>query len=211
MDVTAGITTTVSAPSNGTIRIGQYETDSATVTGNVTGGNPTGSVSFYECGPTQSPQPCTSQANQVGSAVGVTAGPGDTATAMSPAFTASADGYWCFAAVYSGDPNYQGSSDTSTDECFDVIGPLTITTTSLADGTKGQPYSASVSAEGGTPPYTWSHAGTKLPRGLSLNRSSGVISGTPKKAGAFTFTIRVKDYSHPKQKTAMSFTITIAS
>jgi hypothetical protein len=38
-------------------------------------------------------------------------------------FTPSSAGYWCFAGYYSGDSNYEPSSDTSTDECFDVTGP----------------------------------------------------------------------------------------
>ena len=40
-------------------------------------------------------------------------------------------GTWCFAAVYSGDGNYAGSSDeTTTNECFDVgvVGSSTVTT-----------------------------------------------------------------------------------
>ena len=90
------------------------------MTGNAAGGSPTGSVYFYECGPTATAQACASQGNPVGGAVGVTAGANDTATATSPAFTPTSTGYWCFAGYYSGDSNYGASSDASTDECFDV-------------------------------------------------------------------------------------------
>ena len=73
---------------------------------------------------------------------------------------------------------------------------LTITTTSpLPNGTLGTSYSVTLAASGGVPPYTWSVTAGSLPPGLSLDPSSGVISGTPTTAGAFSFTIQVKDGS----------------
>ena len=63
--------------------------------------------------------------------------------------------------------------------------PLTITTTApLPRAITGQPYSFTLSASGGTTPYSWSiPLGTGiLPDGLSLN-SDGVISGTPVASG----------------------------
>ena len=69
--------------------------------------------------------------------------------------------------------------------------PPTITTTSLPDGTVGESYSATLEAEGGETPYTWSLASGTLPAGLSLS-SAGVISGTPTTAQSRTFTVRVR-------------------
>jgi hypothetical protein len=57
--------------------------------------------------------------------------------------------------------------------------PLTIMNADLPNGTVGQAYTATMSASGGTPPYTWSVATGALPAGLTLNGSTGVISGTP--------------------------------
>jgi hypothetical protein len=70
--------------------------------------------------------------------------------------------------------------------------PVTITTSSLAGAFTGNAYSATLSASGGIPPYTWRLvSGSKLPKGLKLSRS-GVISGTPKRTGTFSFTVHVR-------------------
>lgn len=51
--------------------------------------------------------------------------------------------------------------------------------------------SLTVKGRDGTPPYTWSASG--LPPGLSINSSTGVISGTPTAVGAYTVTITGHD------------------
>ena len=45
----------------------------------------------------------------------------------------------------------------------------------------GQEYSERLAASGGNPPYKWSVSSGKLPKGLHLKKSTGVISGTPNK------------------------------
>jgi hypothetical protein len=128
----ANSSTTTSSPANTPIVLGGSDTDTATVAGNSAGGSPTGTVSFYECGPTSSPVDCTSQTDPVQTDVSLTAGSDDTSSATSASFTPSAAGYWCFAAYYSGDSNYGASADTSTDECFDVTASSSTTTSSPA-------------------------------------------------------------------------------
>jgi hypothetical protein len=86
---------------------------------------------------------------------------------------------------------------------------LVITTTALPGGTVAQPYSATLSAVGGNLPYTWKKIGS-LPKGLKLNKSSGVISGTPKKAGTSTFTIEVLDHKVGKPKTQNTATTVLS-
>jgi RHS repeat-associated protein len=77
---------------------------------------------------------------------------------------------------------------------------LQITTASLHDGAVGQAYSATLGATGGTTAYSWSITSGTLPSGLTLNASTGTISGTPTAAsGSADFTFEVTDSSAPKQ------------
>ncbi len=87
--------------------------------------------------------------------------------------------------------------------------PLKISTTTLPNGTAGVAYSQTLAAQGGTPPYSsWTVASGSLPAGLSLNASSGTISGTPSASGTSAFTVTVKD-STGTTSPAQSLSITI--
>jgi hypothetical protein len=58
----------------------------------------------------------------------------------------------------------------------------------------GATYSSTLTATGGTAPYTFSvAAGSSLPSGLTLNSSTGKIGGSPTTAGTYTFTMKVVD------------------
>jgi prepilin-type N-terminal cleavage/methylation domain-containing protein len=79
---------------------------------------------------------------------------------------------------------------------------VTITTTSLPNGTHGVAYSQTLAATGGVTPYTWSISSGSLPNGLSLNSSTGAITGTPTTAGTYSFTVKVTDSASPTPGTA---------
>ena len=71
-----------------------------------------------------------------------------------------------------------------------VHGTLTVLTTSLPDGTVGQPYNAQIDVAGGTPPYTF--VATGLPDGLTMS-ASGLIAGVPTTAGSSSVAVTVTD------------------
>ncbi len=87
--------------------------------------------------------------------------------------------------------------------------PVTIITTALSGGTVGSPYSTTVTASGGTGALTWSVVSGALPSGLSLNPSTGMISGTPTTQGVSNFTIQAQDSGNPPQSNQKQFTVTI--
>jgi hypothetical protein len=90
--------------------------------------------------------------------------------------------------------------------------PLAITTTSLPGGTAGVAYTGVITAYGGTKPYLFSATG--LPSGLSINGSTGTISGTPAQSsvGTSTVAIKVTDATSPTAQIKTSnLPITIAA
>jgi hypothetical protein len=120
--VTKGASSVTTTPASASIAVGSDNSDDATVTVGV-GVTPTGTVTFYQCGPDATATACTAAAGtELGSPVTLVAGQGDTATASSPDFSPLTTGTYCFLGVYSGDTNYVGGSDASTtDECFTVV------------------------------------------------------------------------------------------
>ena len=76
-----------------------------------------------------------------------------------------------------------------------LFGQVSITTPALPNPIVGKAVSGAVwtlSASGGTTPYTWNVSAGSLPAGLSL-LSGGTITGTATTTGASTFTLRVTD------------------
>jgi hypothetical protein len=90
-----------------------------------------------------------------------------------------------------------------------VVGAVQIDCTPLPPGTECHAYSAPpLTAQGGTPPYSFSASG-QLPPGLSIS-SAGAITGTPTAAGTFNFTVHLVDSSSPPLTATQAGAITIA-
>jgi uncharacterized repeat protein (TIGR01451 family) len=70
---------------------------------------------------------------------------------------------------------------------------ITVNPATLPNGVAGFAYNQTLSGGSGTAPYTFAVTSGALPAGLSLNTTSGVISGTPVNGTAGTFTIRAMD------------------
>ncbi|HXL20973.1 MAG TPA: putative Ig domain-containing protein [Candidatus Dormibacteraeota bacterium] len=86
---------------------------------------------------------------------------------------------------------------------------LSITTPSLPNGVTNTAYSATLVSSGGVNPVTWSVTGGALPTGLTLNASTGAITGSPTAAGPFNFTVQAADSGTPQQKVTKALSITI--
>ncbi|NLS01651.1 IPTL-CTERM sorting domain-containing protein, partial [Rhizobium sp. P38BS-XIX] len=82
------------------------------------------------------------------------------------------------------------------------IGPATLPAATIAAS-----YNATVTASGGTSPYSYAVTAGSLPAGLSLNASTGAIIGSPTAGGVFNFTITATDSSIG---TGAPFTVAIA-
>ncbi|MCZ8324668.1 MAG: putative Ig domain-containing protein [Sphingomonadaceae bacterium] len=72
--------------------------------------------------------------------------------------------------------------------------PVIVSPASLPNGTVAAPYSQTLTASGGTAPYTFAVTAGALPPGLSLS-PAGVLSGTPTADGGFNFTVTATDSS----------------
>ena len=71
---------------------------------------------------------------------------------------------------------------------------LSITTSSLPYGIVGTAYSQTLAASGGSGAYTaWAVTSGSLPTGLTLDTSTGAITGTPTTSGSSTVTFQVTD------------------
>jgi subtilisin family serine protease len=85
--------------------------------------------------------------------------------------------------------------------------PVAISTSSLPGGTVGQAYSETLAVTGGTPPFAWSLDAGALPAGLTLNASTGAVTGVPTAAGTESFTVRVTDSLEQTDTQALSIEV----
>jgi hypothetical protein len=92
-----------------------------------------------------------------------------------------------FYAATAGDGAYQADVQTRS------ASSPTITTSTLATGRLRTAYAQTLTATGGTAPYTWSLPEGFLPPGLTLTASSGLLTGDPGQSGTFHFSVQVKD------------------
>jgi hypothetical protein len=91
------------------------------------------------------------------------------------------------------------------------VQPLTITTESLPSTMVGSTVNLTLAATGGALPLAWQVREGKLPPGLKLNASSGLIAGKPTVPGEYRFTLSVTDSSAPAMQVQRLFTLVITA
>jgi len=87
---------------------------------------------------------------------------------------------------------------------------LAVDTTALASGRCAVAYSQTLAASGGAAPLSWSILSGDLPAGLSLNASTGEISGTPTAYGLVSFTAQAVDSWTPANSATQALSINVA-
>ena len=105
-----------------------------------------------------------------------------------------------------GTGNYCGKAEHYFTISENATAAPSITTDTLPNGKVGEAYSQTLTANG-TTPIKWSISGGALPDGLSLNKDTGEISGTPTTAGSSTFTVKATNSAGSNTK---ELSITIA-
>jgi virginiamycin B lyase len=107
-----------------------------------------------------------------------------------------------------GDARLQTTADFSLtiSPSLPPAGALSVSTTSIPKGTVGVGYSHTLSATGGTPPYSWTVALGTLPDGLSLGMSSGILAGSPTAEGVSSFVVAVTDRAAATATRLLQFT-----
>ncbi|MGB9030293.1 MAG: putative Ig domain-containing protein, partial [Acidobacteriaceae bacterium] len=114
--------------------------------------------------------------------------------------TPTAAGAFSFSITATDSSTGTGSPFSKTNAYTLSVGAPTIVVTpaagALTAATVGVAYTpVTFAATGGTSPYAWSVSLGALPAGMTLNAGTGVLSGTPTAAGAFSFSVKATDSS----------------
>jgi len=105
-----------------------------------------------------------------------------------------------------------GTGPYSASQSYTVSVLLGITPATLPGGTVGVAYKqTTLTASGGTAPYSWSVSSGTLPAGLTLAPTTGTITGTPTAAGSFTFTVQATDSSATPLTGSQQYSLTVAA
>ena len=97
-------------------------------------------------------------------------------------------------------------AQTGDPTCTVSTGSVTVNNPGNKSGTVGTAISSfTVTASGGTAPYTWSATG--LPAGVTIGSSTGTVSGTPTTAGTYNATVTATPASGTAGSASFTFTV----
>ena len=126
------------------------------------------------------------------------------------------DGHQDFAVANEGDDSISiflgdgtGKFTAATNSPFVFARQLMISTTTLPDGVLNAAYTAALQSTGGTGAITWTLATGTLPAGLTLNPTTGAITGTPTAAGTSPITVKATDSASPPNSVTTALSISI--
>lgn len=126
------------------------------------------------------------------------------------------DGHQDFAVANEGDDSISiflgdgtGKFTAARNSPFVFAPQLMISTTTLPDGVLNAAYTAALQSTGGAGTITWSLAAGTLPTGLTLNPSTGAITGTPSAAGTSPITVEATDSASPPNSVTTALSISI--
>lgn len=88
-----------------------------------------------------------------------------------------------------------------------ALGTITVSCPTNNTATVGVAYTGNIGHTGGTAPFTYSIVSGSLPPGLTLNTTTGVISGVPTTAGTFNYTIKILDVNNLSATSACSIVV----
>jgi len=100
------------------------------------------------------------------------------------------------------------------DPTVSLFGPPEFHITSpaaLPNAYVNEPYLQTLTAAGGTPPYSWRITQGALPAGLTLDAVSGAIAGVPAVVQAYAFTVEATDAAAPANVATQSVTLYVAA
>jgi phosphodiesterase/alkaline phosphatase D-like protein len=175
-------------------------TSQATLNWSVTTGNLSTTVSYCVATTESAANACSSFTSVTILTAGSTSHPAATITGLDAGTT-----YWYVVKA----SNSANNNVVSAAASFTTVANLAVTSSGAQGaGHVGSSYSGSLAATGGVTPYaTWAVTSGALPDGLSLDSSTGAITGTPTTIGNSSFAVTVTDAAGT---TATSGTLTIA-
>jgi len=122
--------------------------------------------------------------------------------------SALAVGSHSLSASYGGDANDAPSTSATIAQTVSSGTPVLISSPiTLPAAFAGTPYSQTFTATGGAAPFTWSLVSGTQELTMTASGNNGILSGTPKTAGAFTLTVRVQDGAGQANATVLTWAV----